>query len=324
MKINILDIRKLDLNLAVVFLAIWLDRSVTKAASRLALSQAATSAALARLREACNDPLFVRTRGGMEPTPRASAMADRLESGVAHLWEVLTQSQAFDPATAKRTFSVGMSDDFELALGPVLARRVREAGENLSLIFRQTNRHTVEHMLDAKEIELAVVSGTVGRARIIREQIGTGSYSCILNANALKVRLPLSLEDYVRLPHLLVSFSGRSGIVDVALNAVRKQRHVYAALTHFSAVPAFLANAPAIATVPSHAALALARFSELTVCAAPLDLGQYPVVLLSRRDSDSDPALGWLKSRVREAELESQGATMQAPRTGTRRTPART
>lgn len=301
MKINVLDIKRLDLNLAVIFVAIWQERSVTKAAARLALSQAATSAALARLREACGDPLFVRMRGGMAPTPRAQAMADRLEAGIAGLWEVLTEQRSFAPSHSSRRFSVGMSDDFEIALGPHLARIVQQAGAQLSVMFRQTNRHTVEQMLNDREIELAIVSGTIRRAWIAHEQIGASGYACVMDAKAVRAPLPLSLNDYLAIPHLLVSYSGRTGIVDTALRALERERHVYAALTHFSAVPAFLANTRAVVTLPAHAAAALARVSRLSTCAVPLDLGSYPVQLLWRRDSDGESAIGWLREQVKQA-----------------------
>lgn len=301
MKIDVLDIKRLDLNLAVVFVAIWQERSVTKAAARLALSQAAASAALARLRETCGDPLFVRVRGGMTPTPRAAAMAERLEAGVSNLWEVLTQQEAFDPARASRRFSIGMSDDFELALGPHLTQLTREAGPGVSIAFRQTNRHTVEQMLGDREIELAVVSGTVKRAWIAHEQIGESGYACVADAKAVHAPLPLSLDDYLAVPHLLVSFSGRTGIVDTALHSLKRERQVYAALTHFSAVPAFLTNTRAVVTLPSHAAAALARMSRLSAFAVPLDLGSYPVQLLWRRDSDAESAIAWMRDRIERA-----------------------
>ena len=325
MKINVLDIKRLDLNLAVVFVAIWQERSVTKAAARLALSQAATSAALARLREACGDPLFVRTRGGMTPTARAQAMADRLEAGIADLWEVLTQQQAFDPTRSSRRFSIGMSDDFEIALGPQLTRIVQKTGAQVSVMFRQTNRHTVEQMLNDREIELAVVSGTVKRAWIAREQIGQSGYACVVDAKAVRATLPLSLNEYLALPHLLVSYSGRTGIVDTALRALERERHVYAALTHFSAVPAFLTNTRAVVTLPSHAAAALARASRLSACAVPLDLGNYPVQLLWRRDSDGEGAIGWMRDQVKQAfALALQEATDIEPLPRTQRgTPAK-
>lgn len=300
-QINVLDIKRLDLNLAIVFVAIWHERSVTKAAARLALSQAATSAALARLRQACGDALFVRVRDGMAPTARAVAMAERIEQSVADLWDVLTQQHAFDPSHATRRFSVGMSDDFELALGPHLTRLLRQASPGVTVMFRQTNRHTVESMLNDREIDLAVVSGAVKSAWIAQEQIGESGYACVIDKRAARLPLPLSLDDYLALPHLLVSFSGRTGIVDTALHAMKRKRHVYAALTHFSAVPAFLTNMRAVVTLPSHAAAALAGISRLSACAAPLDLGRYAVQLMWRRDSDGESAIEWMKERIRQS-----------------------
>lgn len=301
MKIDILDVRKLDLNLSVVFLALWEERSVTRAAARLALSQAATSAALARLRETCGDPLFVRGAIGMEPTPRASAMAESLEAGVEHMWRVLTESAAFDSAASTRSFSIGMSDDFELAIGPSLSRRIREASAGVSLIFRQTNRHTVEQMLKDREIEIAVVAGAIRRAWIAKESIGDAGYACLLDERATGAALPLSLQEYLALPHVLISYSGRIGTVDHALRALGRERQLLTALTHFSAAPAFLTGTRAIATIPTHAATALARISPLTVCAAPLELGRYPVQIVWRRDAQGDAALEWLRLQLRTA-----------------------
>lgn len=301
MKIDLIDIRKLDLNLAVVFLALWREGSVTRAADRLALSQAATSAALARLRELCGDELFVRFKGGMAPTQRASAMAATLEEGLALLWDAMKGGPAFDPSTARRCFRVGMSDDFELALGVELNRRVIEASPGLSIVFRQTNRHTVERMLDAGDIELAVISEVPSKAWLVQERLGESGYACLLDAARWGIALPLTLDDFLAVPHVLVSFSGREGIVDSGLKAIGKRRTVCTGLTHFSVLPTFLCSLKAIATLPSHAAAALARVSSLQTCPVPVDLGRYPVTLASRHDSAGDPGLAWLKAQARQA-----------------------
>lgn len=301
MNIDFMDFRRLDLNLVVVFLAIWQERSVTKAASRLALSQAATSAALARLRETCGDELFVRSKGGMEPTLRAVAMAEQLASGVTQLRDLLKSDHTFEPATALRSFTIGMSDDFEMAVGPALAHQILLNAPNISLVFRQTNRHTVEQMLNSRDIELAVVSGALDRAWLTQTALGDSGYACLVDATRLKIALPLSLDDYLRLPHVLVSFSGREGIVDSALKTCGKQRKVHTALTHFSALPAFLCSMDVIATLPVHAAAVLARTSSLAMCAVPVELGRYPVSLASRRENRSDPGLMWMKQKIQDA-----------------------
>lgn len=316
--IDLVDIRRLDLNLAAVFLALWEERSVTRAASRLALSQAAVSAALARLRETCGDELFVRVRGGMAPTPRALEMADRLHAGVADLVAALAPAPAFDPRAASRRFTIGMSDDFELAVGPALSRRVLRAAPQLSLVFRQTNRYTVEQMLRERQIELALTVDAPARSWLVQEPVVRSHYACLVDAKRWRIRLPLTLEAYLGLPHVLVSFSGREGAVDAALKAVGRTRRVQTALTHFSALPPFLAALEAVATIPAHAAQALARVTGLTVCPPPMPMGDYEVALTFRRDAAEDAGLAWLRGVAREALREAFGALTRRGRSGRR------
>jgi len=301
MKIDILDVRKIDLNLAVVFLALWQERSVTRAAARLALSQAATSAALARLRETCEDELFIRVRGGMQPTQRALDIVEPLQSGIGSLAAALAPLPQFDPLASKRHFVIGMSDDFELAIGPEISRRVLERASGVSVIFRQTNRHTVDAMLEEQQIELAVTVGAAPKRWACRETLGQSNYACVVDSARWGIEMPLTLADYLALPHVLVSFSGREGAVDTALRAIGKARHVQTALTHFSAVPAFLASVKAVTTLPLHAARVLARVSQLEMCAPPVRFDDYDVAMLYRRASAHDPGLEWFKGIVHEA-----------------------
>ena len=296
---TLLDIRKLDLNLATVFVALWHERSVTRAAERLALSQAAISSALGRLRRVTQDPLFVRTRGQMTPTPRAQAIAPALEAHLDGLAACLRRDDAFDPAQSTRRFVVGASDDYELALGPDLLRRVRAAAPKVTIAFRQTNQHLIERMLDARDIELGVVARAPAARWIHTERIGNSGYACLFDARRCRIEPPLSLDTYLGLPHLLISYSGQSGVVDEALRRIGRHRTLLASLTHFAAVAAFLADTEAIATLPSHAAAALAAGAGLQSCAAPIELGRYDVHLALRRDAAADPGLAWLSAQVR-------------------------
>ena len=294
---TLLDIRKLDLNLATVFVALWRERSVTRAAERLALSQAAVSSALGRLRRAVHDPLFVRTRGQMTPTPRAQAIAPALEAHLGALAACLRGDDSFDAAQSTRRFVIGASDDYELALGPDLLRRVRAAAPQVTITFRQTNQYLIEHMLDAREIEIGVVARAPAARWIHATRIGRSGYACLFDAR--RVEPPLSLDAYLELPQLLISYSGQSGVVDEALRRIGRRRTLLASLTHFAAVAAFLEDTEAIATLPSHAAAALARSAGLRTCAAPLELGRYDVHLAQRRDTLTDPGLAWLGEQLR-------------------------
>jgi len=299
--INLNDIARFDFNLAIAFMAIWQERSVSKAADRLSLSQSALSAALARLRDAAGDPLFVRTRGGMQPTPRAIEMAKNIEHGALLIRDAFRDGLDFNPAQDAHHFALGMSDDFQLAVGPAVSQRLLSEAPNVSVSFHQSNRHTVEKMLETGELDLAVIARPPERSWLAQEQIAQSGYACIFDAVACGCAVPLSLEDYLALPHILVSYSGREGIVDEKLRPLARSRKIQTGLTHFAAVPAFLRGIAAVSTIPTHAALALARISGLQVCAAPLDLGRYPVSLVWRREIQDDAAASWMRMLVRDA-----------------------
>lgn len=299
--INLVDISRLDFNLAITFLAIWQEGSVSRAANRLSLSQSAVSAALARLRLAANDELFIRTRTGMQPTPRAAAMAEQIAHGIELLRQALVVDKGFEPATSTRHFSIGMSDDFEVATGPSIAATLLTSAPHVSVVFRQANRHTAVEMLESREIDLAVAVGVPAKAGLVSEDIGRSGYATILNNGLCRLDLPLSLEDFLSLPHILISFSGREGLVDHALKAIGRSRGIHTALTHFSSVPAYLNTMRVIATVPSHAARVLVGNSGLSISAVPLDLGTYAVSVLCRRDIAEDPAIRWLVGIIRAA-----------------------
>ncbi|MEJ5143454.1 LysR family transcriptional regulator [Gluconobacter albidus] len=298
-EITMVDIARLDFNLATTFLALWEERSVSRAAKRLSLSQSAVSASLARLREAADDPLFVRTRGGMQPTLRAIAMAEPLQSGIALIHTAFSTVTAFDPATSRQHFSIGMSDDFQIAIGPLIARRLAAEAPRVSVTFRQANKHRVEALFEAGEIDFAVVAQPNIRSGLQRQEIGQSGYACLLDSAACGLTLPLNLEDYLALPHLLVSFSGREGIVDHVLKNLGLFRRVQTALTHFSALPPFLIGTRAVATLPVHAAQSLAAVSGLTLCTVPIDLGKYSVSLLWQSAADNP----WMRQVINDAFL---------------------
>lgn len=310
--IILIDISRLDLNLAITFLAIWQEGSVSKAARKLSLSQSAVSAALARLRLAANDPLFLRTRTGMVPTPRAIAMAEQIVDGVTLLQRALVVDPGFDAATSTRHFSLGMSDDFEVAIGPAISALLLQQAPNVSVVFRQANRHTAIEMLEARDIDLVVASGVPAKAGLVSEPIGSSGYLTVLNNDLCGFELPLSLDDFLSLPHILISFSGREGIVDQHLKAIGRTRRIHTALTHFSSVPAYVTGMRVIASLPSHAARVLIRGSSLSLSPIPFDMGTYQVSVIARRDVAEDPAIRWLVKIIRETFAISGGEPDQS------------
>ena len=107
---NEINLRNIDLNLLTIFQAIYSDGQVVKAAATLGLTQPAVSHALGRLRNLFNDPLFVRSRSGMDPTPRAHEISDQVSQILINIRQVVSGDSQFDPATSKRELKIGMLD----------------------------------------------------------------------------------------------------------------------------------------------------------------------------------------------------------------------
>src|SRR5215471_7468608 len=123
-----MDIRAVDLNLLKAFDALMTERAVTRAASRIGLSQPAMSHALSRLRGLFADELFVRAATGMEPTARAREIAPLVTAAIEHIEAALRLATGFDPATSAAIFTAGMAEYAEIALvGPLTLAFARDA-----------------------------------------------------------------------------------------------------------------------------------------------------------------------------------------------------
>jgi len=127
------SIDHVDLNLLRVFQAIVDERSLTKAGERLALSQPAISYSLARLRTLFDDPLFIRTRSGMQPTPIALELASIVGRALDTVREALRYAESFDPATSTRTFRLSLSDAGEMAYLPAICEALHERAPRVKL-----------------------------------------------------------------------------------------------------------------------------------------------------------------------------------------------
>ncbi|MGW2741242.1 LysR substrate-binding domain-containing protein [Streptomyces sp. NPDC001450] len=294
------EFRKADLNLLVVFTALLRERSVTRAAAALHLSQGAVSAALGRLRRLFGDELFTRTRTGIEPTARAVELARRIEPALGLIHGAVTAQDRFDPATARRAFTVGMSDDVEATLLPrLLAATTGLPG--IRIAVRQANRNTVAGLLDRGEIDLGVAAAPAHSTDHRSRALFTSGYSCLFNPRLLPLTLPLDLDTYLAHPHLLISYDGRRGIVDDLLEARGLSRRVPASTTHFAGAALHLTAVPVLATLPTHAAAVYAEALGLTLTLPPLPMPEYTVNAIWHGTTTDDPAQVWLRDLVRGA-----------------------
>jgi LysR family transcriptional activator of mexEF-oprN operon len=299
MTIDHVNLSRVDLNLLVALDALLTERSVTRAAARVGLGQPAMSHNLARLRALFGDELLTRGPEGMRPTPRALALLDPVRIALAQIATLVSQDEAFDPQTAERLFRIWLPDSAEVLLGPALLAHFCIAAPGVRLRLYSTAGLFDE--LDADRVDLAVGVGALpeGRTHHKRRLLTTDTYLCMFNAERVGLAAPISLDDYVGLPHVLTSLrKGEQGVVDEALAKLGLRRTVALTTPRFVAVPFVVAGAPVVTTMHARLARFFAAQLGLSLSPAPVELPEVSFSLVWHASYDHDPAHRWLRETV--------------------------
>jgi LysR family transcriptional activator of mexEF-oprN operon len=208
MPIDHTNLASLDLNLLVALDALLSGRSVTRAAARVGLGQSAMSHNLGRLRTLFADELLTRAPAGMRPTPRALALIEPLRQALSDIQTLLTPNPAFDPATADRAFRIGLPDSMEVLLMPTFLAFLCATAPGIRLRFQAiAGPAQILQDLDADRVDLAIGIGPLpeGQTHHKRRKLLTATFLCMYNAEHVEVAAPISLEDFIRFPHVLTS-----------------------------------------------------------------------------------------------------------------------
>lgn len=293
-----MNIAQVDLNLLKTFEALHDESSASRAALRLGVTQSAISAGLRRLRDLYGDPLFIRTGRGLAPTLRANQLKPVISEALDRCRQSLAMINPDNQHYEGRSVVLGLSDDFEIAYGRRLMDAMAQRLPKLRVIFRQTHSQIVADALLDRNMDLAITAGGFAERRLSRQVLGEGDYRCLIDPPSLEPdQQRIDLEEFVSREHVLVSSGGFIGITDEGLAALGLSRQVCASTSHFAALPYLLKGSSAVATIPGHAAQAIAQMTGLRVLPCPLALPRYPVELGWRTQAQLDPLL----LKVREA-----------------------
>ena len=297
--IDHVNLSRLDLNLLVTFDALLAEGSVTRAAERVGIGQPSMSHALGRLRRLLKDELFVRAPDGVRPTPRALALAGPIREALGAIQGTLLQEQGFDPAEAERSFILGMPDSIEVALLPRLMAHLAAEAPRVRVRVRALDRFDVLEQLDRDRLHLGVGLFTEGAVHHKRRRLYGTNYLCLYDPARLPLAPPVTLEDYVAVPHVLGSPRGDAhGVVDDALAPLGLRRTIAVTTPHFAAVPFVLKGARLLSTVPQRPARIFAERFGLVASPVPVALPDFDVSMLWHASYDHDPAHRWLRGTI--------------------------
>jgi DNA-binding transcriptional LysR family regulator len=291
-----------DLNLLLVFEALFRQGSVTRAAAQVGLSQSAMSSALGRLRTQFGDPLFVKTRSGMLPTPRALELAPALTEALSMVRGAMDRRESFDPATSARSLRVYITDVGETVLLPTLMTYLQERSPAMRLETAQQPAAELPLRMESGEVDLAVgylpqLPEKIRRARLFEEH-----YVCMTRPDhPLGRKGPLTLKEFLGARHVLIASMG-SGHQVLERTLAERGVHDNVALRvpHFVVVPLIIANTDLIVSVPSRVAGATARLMKSKVHPLPIPIPSFDVSVFWHERVENDGANRWLRAAMLE------------------------
>ena len=296
---RITHLRQADLNLLIVFAALAEERNVTRAASRLLLSQPAVSRALQRLREMFHDDLLVRASSGYEPTPKGKRLLQELSTMLPRLDRLLS-GEDFDPRQEETTFRIAVTDHASHVLCPLICRMVLPKAGKVSIEFVSFGDQTFDAIERGRlDLMLNADDGYLP-PRFASEMIFDDSFSCVA-AKESKYPRALTLKRYLAAEHVGVGIWGElQTLPDKRLAGIGAKRRCPIWVPYFTAAVRCVPDTQLLATVPSRVARFESNNLSLRILKPPEVLGRFNYLMAWHPRLNTDAAHIWLRRAIRE------------------------
>ncbi|WP_338363487.1 LysR family transcriptional regulator [uncultured Pseudoalteromonas sp.] len=290
--------RPQELNLLMIFDAIMTEGSITRAAEQLSLTQPAVSNALARMRVAWGEELFIKDGRNIQPTAFANNLWGQIQGPLGSLEHAINQSE-FNPATAQRTFRISAADIFvEMIWGP-LRKIIEQQAPGINIHAIPNRAVEAANVLKDAEAELAINRYTLSENVIRAEHLLKPKYVVLMRPDHPLANAPLSITDFANTDHLLVSITGDIlGPSDQALRVLGLKRRVAMTVNNAANVPNILKNTDLICVIPSIALEQEIFTNELVVLKSPIDTPPTPVSVIWHKRQDNDAGLQWIRRHI--------------------------
>lgn len=291
---------QLDLRHLRIFVALFGARNVTRAAEMVGLSQSSVSVVLAQLREHYGDPLFVRTSGGMQPTPRAEQLAPLVRQAIHLLDQSLLPAAEFAPAEIARVFRLRMTDVGQKTLLPGLLARVLQIAPNVKIEVANLS-HETAHQLEAGDADLAMGFTEEIRAGFYRQKLFDEGFACIVARNHPRIVERMTLNQLQQERHVKVLLSATAhSIVDKILARKGIDRVFAVTVPTFLGLGQVIATSELVAIVPLRLGAIFVEECAVKMVSVPVAFPSYAVNQYWHDRYHRDPGNAWLRSVVYE------------------------
>ena len=274
------------------------ERSVSRAAQDVGMSQPAVSRALNTLREMLKDELFVRSSGGMTPTAQARDLAPPVREVLARL-QAIFESASFVPVASTRTFRLAVSDHCAALILPILEERLRREAPGIKLRIRPRRHLAIAGELDMGEIDLAIGSALDLPSRFKKQFLFSEPYVCVMRQGHPLAGPRLSYDAYMAAEHLAVSHMGEPlQAVDIHLRKEGTKRRIPITMNQALLAPEVLQRSDLILTTQLNLVRRLSAFKDMHVVPLPVPVEPLPVHLAWHRDLARHAAHEWLRLTI--------------------------
>ena len=295
---------RVDLNLLVLFDAVFEARHVGRAAGRLNLTPSAVSHGLGRLRRLLNDPLFLRTPKGVVPTARATELAEPIADILTRARSIVAAAEPFDASRSRRRFTLGAPDALAAVFLPTLLAGLQETAPGVDISVRQVlpefRRPTDSAWeptlsgLDARDFDVAILPLARAPARFVSRTLYEEDFVIATRPGHSFARTP-TLDRFCKTRHLVVSLTGDAhGFVDDLLAGKGLTRRVALTVPNFTMALALIAETDLIAALPRQLVARYARRFDVVSTEAPLPLRRDPISVIATKAAMMDAGVAWL------------------------------
>lgn len=291
-------LKNLDLNLLIVFETVYSSGNISQAARRLGMSQPTISNALRRLRDSLDDPLFVRSGRGVQPTTRAMQMIVPVREALQMIEGGVAPGDHFDPASTTRHFRVVVLDAMEPIVMPHVIRRIQDHRtvtiENLAVASTPMSDGLNDGSLDL------VISGFLTESRDTQcESLAPVHLSIVARSDHPAIEGAFTLDHFQRLGHIALTPRVRAmSRMEEALRRLDIQRHVTYSVTKFWSFPHILMTTDLVAILPTAFAKVIARNYPLSLYDLPFEYPEERIYMTWKTSRTNDPGHRWLRGEI--------------------------
>ena len=289
----------IDLNLFVVFDAIYTEGNLTRAGEIIGITQPAVSNSLSRLRNLFDDPLFVRTAEGMVPTPVSQNIIGSVRQALGLIRSSVQESDAFEPKASDKRFRVSMTDLSQSIVLPYLFGKITQDAPNVSIDCYQVRRRDMNIELASGNLDLAVDIPLTPDQQIRQAPLFSHPQVCLVRADHSRVKDHLDLDTYLSLNHIHIS-SRRGGLgqVDLALRKMGKRRKISLRTQHYLATPELVMRSDLALTVPRVFADFVVSRLPVKYLQLPFEVPNLETYLYWHESTDQDQSNRWMRELI--------------------------